>query len=244
MVGQRRRRAGNRRLQRGYVSDNGGAYTLWQSDTTKTSAKFAGKSGHTYRFYSVATDELGLVQPTPASAQATTKVELSQPSPPVVTVTSAYEVPGKKNQASEIEVFFSGPVNAAEADRTSTYRLATPGKGGSYTAKNAPVIKLESAKYNPIIHEVILTPVAPFATSKPPELVTYASGPNGLKDSQGRYINNGKNVVVIPKPEPMIHIEGSPATDTRTVPDSAAIDALLERDGKFRMHGSRRTVRD
>ena len=57
-----------------YVSDDGGPFTLWQSDTTATSATFTGAAGHTYGFYSVATDNVGLVQPTPTGAQATTKI--------------------------------------------------------------------------------------------------------------------------------------------------------------------------
>ncbi len=55
-----------------YVSDNGGTFTKWQSATTQTSATYTGVSGHTYGFYSVATDNVGNVQPTPTSAQATT----------------------------------------------------------------------------------------------------------------------------------------------------------------------------
>jgi hypothetical protein len=50
-----------------YVSDDGGAYMLWQSDITKTSATYTGRVGHTYRIYSVATDNVGLVQATPTA---------------------------------------------------------------------------------------------------------------------------------------------------------------------------------
>ena len=42
-----------------------------------TTATFTGQSGHAYSFYSVATDELGLVQPTPATAQAATTVTVA-----------------------------------------------------------------------------------------------------------------------------------------------------------------------
>ena len=52
-----------------FVSDDGGPFTLWQSDTSVTSAIYTGQVGHTYDFYSVATDDLGLVQPTPSAAQ-------------------------------------------------------------------------------------------------------------------------------------------------------------------------------
>ena len=61
-----------------YVSENGGPFTPLVTDTTETSATFNGVFGNTYSFYSVATDNVGNVQPTPTSAQATTT--LLQPS--------------------------------------------------------------------------------------------------------------------------------------------------------------------
>ena len=62
-----------------YVSDDGGAFTLFQADTTATSATFTGQLGHTYGFYSVATDNVGLVQPTPTGARASTTIVASLP---------------------------------------------------------------------------------------------------------------------------------------------------------------------
>ena len=61
-----------------YVSDNGGPFTLWQSNTTAMSAVYNGQFGHTYGFYSVATDNVGNVQATPKAAQATTQLEPPQ----------------------------------------------------------------------------------------------------------------------------------------------------------------------
>ncbi len=58
-----------------YVSDNSGPFTLWDP-TGSTSAAFTGTSGHTYGFYSIATDTAGDVQPTPAGPQATTTVQV------------------------------------------------------------------------------------------------------------------------------------------------------------------------
>ena len=57
-----------------YDAVNGGAYTLWQTNTTATSALFTGQGGDTYTFYSVATSNVGAVQATPAAAQARTTV--------------------------------------------------------------------------------------------------------------------------------------------------------------------------
>jgi hypothetical protein len=46
--------------------------------TTHTSATFTGAIGHSYGFYSVATDNVGNIQPKPTTAQATTKVEAGE----------------------------------------------------------------------------------------------------------------------------------------------------------------------
>jgi hypothetical protein len=61
-----------------YVTVNGAAFTLWQSQTTALSAIYDGTVGDTYGFYSVATDNVGNVQPTPTMAQASTLVLVSQ----------------------------------------------------------------------------------------------------------------------------------------------------------------------
>ena len=63
-----------------YDSDNGGSYQVFMTATAPGSATFTGQAGHTYSFYSVATDNVGNVQPTPTTAQATTtvQVQLSQ----------------------------------------------------------------------------------------------------------------------------------------------------------------------
>jgi VCBS repeat-containing protein len=64
-----------------FVSDNGGPFTALVSNTTATSAPFTGQVGHTYGFYSVATDSLGGTQSTPGRAQATTTAAAPVPPP-------------------------------------------------------------------------------------------------------------------------------------------------------------------
>ena len=63
-----------------YVSDNGGDFVPWLIGTTRTSATFSGLDGHTYAFYSVATDKAGNVQPTPTAPQAVTTVAVRRAS--------------------------------------------------------------------------------------------------------------------------------------------------------------------
>ncbi len=58
-----------------YVSDNGGPFAPYLSGSTQTSATFIGQVGHSYGFYSVATDNVGYVQATPTAAEATTLVQ-------------------------------------------------------------------------------------------------------------------------------------------------------------------------
>ena len=57
-----------------YVSDNGGTFTAWQTNTTSTSAVFNGQVGHSYGFYSIAADLVGNVESGKSSAEATTQV--------------------------------------------------------------------------------------------------------------------------------------------------------------------------
>ena len=56
-----------------YYSDNNGPFDLLTT-TSQNSIPFTGQAGHTYGFYSIATDNVGNVQPTPSGAQARTTV--------------------------------------------------------------------------------------------------------------------------------------------------------------------------
>ena len=83
-----------------FVSDDGGPYQVWLADTTMTSATYTGLDGHTYSFYSIATDTFGNVEPTPASPEATTIVDTT---PPTSTVSSPpqddfHQLPGHRHR--------------------------------------------------------------------------------------------------------------------------------------------------
>ncbi len=60
-----------------YVSDDGGPFTLWLGQTTHTRGMFTGVFGHSYGFYSVATDNVGNREAAPSMAQATTVVNVA-----------------------------------------------------------------------------------------------------------------------------------------------------------------------
>ncbi|MBI1915416.1 MAG: hypothetical protein HYS12_11870 [Planctomycetes bacterium] len=65
-----------------FVSDNARPFTPFLTGTTQTSIPFTGQFGHTYGFFTVATDNVGHRQATPAAAQATTLLEPPPPPPP------------------------------------------------------------------------------------------------------------------------------------------------------------------
>lgn len=60
-----------------FVSDNGAAFTAFLVGTTSTATTFTGQGGHTYGFYSVATDNSGLRETAPATPDAVTMVRLA-----------------------------------------------------------------------------------------------------------------------------------------------------------------------
>jgi len=58
-----------------FVSDNGGDFTLFKSQTTELSGQFTGENQHTYSFFSVATDLTGHVEDEPGSPDTSTIVQ-------------------------------------------------------------------------------------------------------------------------------------------------------------------------
>jgi hypothetical protein len=65
-----------------YASDNSAPFTPWLQRTTLRNAMFQATLGHTYAFYSRATDAAGNTEPVPGTPQATTLVSKTN-SPPV-----------------------------------------------------------------------------------------------------------------------------------------------------------------
>ena len=61
-----------------FVSVDGGAYSPWLTNTIQTQATFQGQMGHTYAFYSLATDSAGNTQAVPSTPDAQTTVLASQ----------------------------------------------------------------------------------------------------------------------------------------------------------------------
>jgi hypothetical protein len=121
-----------------YVSDNGGDYSQWQSATSATSATYMGQAGHTYRFYSVARDNVGHVELAPLTADATTTTVLVD-SPPVI-VNQSFNV--AENSAANTAV---GTVVASDPDVPTvlTYSITAGNSANTFTIDpTSGVIKL------------------------------------------------------------------------------------------------------
>jgi hypothetical protein len=108
-----------------FVSDNGGSFTPFLTNTTQTSATFTGQNGHTYGFFSIATDKAGIAQPTPASAQATTQVDTAAP-------TSTVQALPAFEKTASFTVTWSGSDNSGGSGLAS-FTIFVSDNGGSFT---------------------------------------------------------------------------------------------------------------
>jgi cyclophilin family peptidyl-prolyl cis-trans isomerase len=111
--------------------------------------------------------------------------------PPPVVLTNVELVTNKKHQVVGVTAIFSGALDFTEANNKAFYRMATPGKRGSYTAKNAGIIRLKRATYVAGSDSVTLTPNKPFTITvkKAVQLLISGAAPSGLQDSYGRNLD-------------------------------------------------------
>ena len=92
-----------------YVSDNGGDYVLWLGDTTNTNTTFIGEHGHTYSFYSLATDNVGNTEEVPIAADA--NITLYDQVPPQVVNVVVNEGQAQRSRIGKLAVQFSEPLS-------------------------------------------------------------------------------------------------------------------------------------
>jgi hypothetical protein len=118
-----------------YVSDNGGTAQPFLTNTTLTTATFTGQNGNTYAFYSIATDNVGNVQPTPAAAQASTTVQLTVT--PVVTVTDAGGPYNHMSYGATATATYNSSDVSSQGTFSFTYYVG-PNTGGTSLGSTAP----------------------------------------------------------------------------------------------------------
>jgi hypothetical protein len=114
-----------------YVSDNGGAFTRWLTQTTATGAIYPGVPGHRYEFYSVAIDRAGNRESAPGMPDAQTVVTLFNVAP-VLTV-------GPNQTVDEgATVLIPNSATDANAEQILTFSLGVPRPPGASGAAINP----------------------------------------------------------------------------------------------------------
>jgi RHS repeat-associated protein len=181
-----------------FVSTDGGPFTPFLSMTTQTSATFTGQSGHSYGFSSVATNNLGLVQVAPTTAQATTTVSNPPPPPPVPPMiigekaifqrkTNKKGKPTGKAVLTGFSLTFSEPLNPATATNRLEYQLAnvTTKKVKKKTTTILKPITNFTVSYNASSETVNLTLIGTQAFSTGGKLTVVGTPPNGVSGASG-----------------------------------------------------------
>jgi YD repeat-containing protein len=103
-----------------FFSTNGGPFELWLDDTTETSALFAGSDATTYGFYSVAVDGVGHEEEPPATADATTTVNVIEP---MVTSVVIGDGTAQRARIETLQVTFNELVDFQNDDPLSAFNL-------------------------------------------------------------------------------------------------------------------------
>ncbi len=95
----------------------------------------------------------------------------------------------------QVVVFFSGDLNRGRAANRANYRLALPGRGGSFDASNARVLRVSSASYDSGRRAVTLTLASGLTLQRnmSVQLRITGQGASGLTDAQGRLIDGDGN---------------------------------------------------
>ncbi|MCG8648346.1 MAG: hypothetical protein MI861_00850, partial [Pirellulales bacterium] len=106
-----------------FISENDGPFTLLLDDTTETSTTFIGEDGKTYRFFSVATDNVGFRQADPAQAQATTTVNLPAEPQDVTAQLDVHFFGQQFNRRTHTFAFFAAINNPSDLELAFPLRL-------------------------------------------------------------------------------------------------------------------------
>jgi hypothetical protein len=160
-----------------YVSDNGGAYTAWLTGTTATSATYTGQVGHTYGFYSIATDNVGNVEATKTSADASVQIVPAA----TTTVLKASAIAALAGQSVILAATVSGPTGniviptgtLTFLSGTNTLGTATLGAAGAATLATPLPVGTEGitaqysgdANFAPSVSNTISVTVSMIATT-------------------------------------------------------------------------------
>jgi CSLREA domain-containing protein len=108
-----------------YVSDNGGPFTAWLTDTTLSQSTYAGLTGHTYGFYSIATDNSLNAEATKNAAEASSTVNGAACATDVTAQFTVVQGGYRYNNATQRFVQVLTITNATNSTLTGPFALAT-----------------------------------------------------------------------------------------------------------------------
>ncbi|MDO8368264.1 MAG: PKD domain-containing protein [Saprospiraceae bacterium] len=101
-----------------YVSENGAADTLWLARTTTASAIFNGKTGNSYRFFSIAVDNAGNAELAPATPDAEISILVGTDNPLNGSGLRVFPNPAKERIVFLFETMVSGSLTFSRLDGT------------------------------------------------------------------------------------------------------------------------------
>ncbi|HVO61695.1 MAG TPA: hypothetical protein VMT53_12225 [Terriglobales bacterium] len=114
-----------------YASDNGAAFGPWLTNTTASSSVFEGQVGHSYGFYSIATDLVGNVEAAKTAAEASTTVTSGTSCGPP-SLSGAASVVSYVNNTLSLNLQFTD-IGTSDALNTMVKTLSFRTLGGSGT---------------------------------------------------------------------------------------------------------------
>jgi hypothetical protein len=202
-----------------YVSDNDGDYTAWLTDTTATSATFTGVIGHSYKFYTVATDNLGHVEEAPPSHDTSTLI---------VVVGSASQL-----------VFGTPPLTYATKASSNPFTVSVGDANGSIVDSNTSTITLtvvnapKGARVTGILSVAAINGVASFNNlifSKTGAYILKATSPNLTEATSSTFTVFAPAVKLAFKQQPTTTIAGNTIGPAITISVLDAAGKLVTTD--------------
>jgi hypothetical protein len=126
-----------------FVSDNGGAFTPFLTATTATSAPFTGVSGHTYGFFSVATDAVGITEAMKTAADVVVTIGAT---PPTILCSGCYFLTngaratlafkvGVTGSGSTFAFNFRNSTQAGQFSSTTTSQISVNGNSATFSGQ-------------------------------------------------------------------------------------------------------------
>ena len=189
-----------------HVSQDGGLYSLWLGSTSDSAAQFAGEPGHTYAFFSVATDNVGHKEFPPDVVDAMVYVA----SPPVADPNGPYDV----LEGGTILLDGSGSSDIDQPD-------------------NTPLIYEWDFDYDGATFDVDATGVSPLFSAASLDGPATATVALRVTDDQG--LNQiASTTVSVGNVDPTVVVTGAPATGSVGV--SVNLAAALDDPGAADTH--------